>query len=230
VTTTAARARQRQRQPGPQPARPAAAPPVTTAQLQAAVVTALAGPAAAVPVALTVALRPLFKAAGISVLALAVVAALVAFWPTAPVEGIGHATRWAVRVNTARRAAFFVAAARRVQAAIDNAAAHGESLQDAAIAAMGAEQRYLAQHVAASAQRLQAAAAVDGAVAMHGALLGWNTWLDARTSPGCRRANGRNFRVDQPPIIEGQPSYPGTVHVGCRCWPSAPHRGAPVMR
>lgn len=196
----------------------------TPAQLQAAVVTALA--VAVTAAALVAALSALFLAAGIGALALGAVAALVASWPAQAMEGTGPATRWAVRTNLTRRAAFLVAAARRVQAAADAAGSRDENQQDAVRAAIALEQRYQAQQVAASAQRLHAASMVDGMAAVYGPLLGWNSVKDRRCTPECRAADKHNFWAARPPQI----GYPGTTHPNCRCWPSKPFRGAPILR
>jgi hypothetical protein len=175
------------------------------------------------------ALRAPFRLAGISGRALQASLALVLSMPAPVLEGTGPATRWAVRANTTRRAAFSLATCRRVQAAIDAAKAHGEPVLPAIQAQLAAERRFFSQHVAASDQRIKAGSAVDGMAAMHGNLLGWSTFLDANTTPGCKLANGKNWRVDDPPVVEGSPNYPGTVHARCRCVPTAPRRGAPVM-
>ena len=175
------------------------------------------------------ALRAPFKAAGISGAALAAVATLVVSWPHDVLEGTGPAQRWAIRQNVLRRAAFFLSAARRVQAAIVAARSQNQPVMQAIRDAVTAEKRFMGQHIQASGQRVRAASAVDGMAGTHGGLLGWKTFLDARTSPGCRQANGANFRVDDPPVIEGSPSFPGAVHPGCRCMPVKPYRGAAVL-
>jgi hypothetical protein len=180
--------------------------------------------------ALTRALRAPFKAAGIGGAALAAVASLVASWPHEAMEGTGPATRWAVRTNLTRRASFFLAAAKRVQQAVTAARSQGEPLGNAARDALGDERRFMSQHIAASTGRIQAASAVDGMVAMHGNLVGWQAVKDKRCTPGCADASGKNFRADQPPIVEGHPALPGAVHgATCRCRPVPPFRDAPVM-
>jgi SPP1 gp7 family putative phage head morphogenesis protein len=175
------------------------------------------------------ALRAPFRLAGIAGRALQASIALVLSMPAPVLEGTGPATRWAVRANTTRRAAFSLATCRRVQAAIDAAKAHGEPVLPAIQDALKLERNYFSQHVAASYQRIKAGSAVDGMAAMHGNLLGWSTFIDANTTPGCKLANGKNFRVDDPPVVEGSPNFPGTVHAKCRCSPCPPRRGAPVM-
>lgn len=204
---------------------PPAAP--SDAVLIAAVIAALG--TALTAVAVMSALRRLLSAAGVGYLALAACAELVMSWPQDVLEGTGPATRWAVRTNLHRRAAFFLAACRRVQAAVTDARSRREPVRAAVLDAIGTERRYLAMHVTACQQRVTAASRVDGMAAEHGNLLGWLAVKDRRCSPGCSRASGRNFRADHPPVIEGHPSYPGTVHNSCRCIPVRPFRGAPVL-
>lgn len=179
--------------------------------------------------ALTRALSAPFRAAGISGAALAGVASLVASWPHDVMEGTGPATRWAVRSNLTRRASFFLAAAKRVQQAVVAARSQGQPVMAAVQDALGDERRWFGAHVAASTQRVQAASAVDGMAAMHGNLLGWQARLDKAVSEGCKAASGSNFRADRPPVVEGHASYPGTVHLHCRCMPVPPFPDAPVL-
>jgi hypothetical protein len=167
--------------------------------------------------------------AGISYLVAAAVAWLVLQWPQDVMEGTGPATRWAVRANSLRRAQFFLAACRRVQAAVAAARSRNEPVKPAIRAAVALEQRYQRQQVAASQGRLKAASAVDGMASAHGNLLGWQAVKDSRCSPGCKFASGKNFLADRPPMIEGHPSLPGATHPNCRCYPRAPFKGAPVL-
>lgn len=175
--------------------------------------------------ALTGALRAPFKAAGVPGAALSAVAALVASWPHEALEGTGPAQRWAIRVNYLCRAQFFLAAARRVHAAIVAARSKDEPVTAAIRDALGRERRWMSQHVAASSQRVRAASAVDGMAATHGDLLGWNTVKDSRTTAECYAADKRNFHAARPPAI----GYPGATHPNCRCYPSAPFKGAEVL-
>jgi hypothetical protein len=174
-------------------------------------------------------LRSQFARAGIGTTALKVTVTLVLSMPQQPMEGTGPATRWAVGQNTLRRAAFTLASVRRIQAAADDARAHGQPVIDAIQTAVARERTYFKQHVAASQKRVAATSAVDGMASLHGNLLGWRTVRDKNVTAGCLSANGKNWRVDDPPIVEGQPSFPGTVHALCRCRPTPPRRGAPVM-
>jgi hypothetical protein len=180
--------------------------------------------------ALSAALRAPFRAAGISAAALSAVAALAVSWPHERLEGTGPAQRWAIRLNYLRRAQFVLSAARRVHAAIVTARSQDEPVRGAVRDALATEKRYLGLHVAASAQRVRAASAVDGMAAIHGNLLGWQAVTDARCTPGCAAASGKNFRADRPPVIEGHRAYPGMVHgATCRCRPVPPFKGAEVL-
>lgn len=130
---------------------------------------------------------------------------------------VGPASQ-AVRVaERSYRAAYLVAAARRVQAAVRS----GSSLR----AALAAERPNLMAHLAAQANRRQAALAVDKAAARHGLLLGWRARMDSRTSAECAAADGKNFDVRRPPAI----GWPGSVHPHCRCRPVAAFAGAPMV-
>jgi len=210
----------------PPPATPPPAP-LLPAQLIAAIIAALG--AALTAAQLVRLLAKIMALAGIGLLALRAVAVLMMSWPPDVLEGTGPAQRHAIRTNVTRRAQFMWSACKRVQAAIAAARSQGTPVLDAIAAALATEKRYMAQHIAASSQRVQASSAVDGAAEAYGNLLGWNSHLDSRTSAGCRLANGKNFYADRPPVVEGAPSLPGAVHPSCRCWPSAPFKGAPVM-
>lgn len=135
--------------------------------------------------------------------------------PQRPLLGrsAGPAGLWVRRTSPARRAAYALAAARRLAAREPD---------------VDAERRFLAQHLAAERGRSEAATQVDGEFARYGPVLGWRAKQprDALTSPGCAQAHGQNFHAMRPPIVEGTPSLPGTVHPACRCtagppWPSA---------
>lgn len=211
-------------------AAPAQAPPQQASQqppsddrLVALIVAALAAYWSAE--ALTRALRAPFRAAGITGQALSAAAALVASWPHDTLEGTGPAQRWAVRQNYARRASFLLHAARRTQQAIVSARSKDQPVMAAIRDALAAEKRFMSQHIAASTQRVQAASAVDGMASTHGNLLGWNTVMDSRTTAECYAADKKNFHASRPPAI----GYPGATHPNCRCFPSAPFKGAPVL-
>lgn len=179
--------------------------------------------------AITARLRAPFSRAGVSPSALKAAIALVLSMPQQPMEGTGPATRWAVRVNETRRGAYALAAMRRIQRAVDDARAQGEPVNGAIGAALARERTYWAQHIAASQHRVAATSAVDGMAGTYGNLLSWRTVRDANVTPGCLAADGKNWRVDDPPVIEGNPSFPGAVHARCRCKAGPPRRGAPVM-
>lgn len=138
---------------------------------------------------------------------------------------IGPASARIGSLHAARRAQYVLAAARRITGAMLEASAKGQPAGAAVRAQLDRERRYYAQHQQAMWQRATAAGRVDLAAAEHGDLLGWNTVHDDKTSADCRRADGRNFRATRPPLI----GYPGTVHVGCRCYPGPPHPNAPLL-
>lgn len=121
-----------------------------------------------------------------------------------PVSALAHT----LRTQPAREAAYVVNAAKRLMATGD----------------LHAERRYIGQHLAAERGRRDAARAVDAAAKRYGPELGWYSVRDERSTAGCRAMHGRNFNAAVPPVVEGQPAYPGAVHVHCRCRPGAPHR------
>lgn len=123
--------------------------------------------------------------------------------PEAPSAPAGSAVAIMGRGVPARRAMYLAAAARRL--------ATGGSMK--------VEERLFEAHRAAERRRAEAAARIDRATVAHGPVLGWHAILDEKTTPLCRAAHGRNFRVDRPPQI----GWPGTAHAGnCRCKPGAP--------
>ncbi|MFI6986036.1 hypothetical protein ACIBSV_46790 [Embleya sp. NPDC050154] len=115
------------------------------------------------------------------------------------------------------RAAFLRRSSQRIQDAIDK----GGDPQ----VAVDREKRLWKSHFAAFQRRALVAKQVDLAAAEHGDLLGWDATIDARTSPECERADGKNFYVNRPPTI----GYPGAVHPRCRCKPTAPYPGAGLV-
>lgn len=115
----------------------------------------------------------------------------------------GTAVRAIQRGIASRRAMYLAAAGKRLKA--------GGSVTT--------EVRLFNAHRRAERKRAEAGERVDAAARQHGPILGWWNPLDERTTPLCRAAHGRNFRVDPPPEI----GYPGTAHGGsCRCRPRAP--------
>lgn len=127
------------------------------------------------------------------------------------------------RLNVTRRAGYLSAASRRLSAAFVRGT-------DEAQKALRTELRYLMSHLAAEQRRVEAAEQVAVKVRVQQrqarktgtpwpGLLGWYTTLDSRTSPECRRANGRNFDPRKVPAI----GFPGAVHLHCRCRPGPPH-------
>ena len=135
-----------------------------------------------------------------------------------PIPRPGTAAHGMYRHNLQRRASYLVNAARRLSGAVLAGDAEG---------AVQREQNYLRSHRAATAKRLAAALAVDWMLRKNGnpALLGWQAILDAKTDATCRKLHGTNFDPLNPPIVEGMPAVPGSVHPYCRCvarraWPT----------
>jgi hypothetical protein len=207
-------------------------PPITPVQAGAdtAAMLALASAAAfmAYPTAIGVysQLAAQFSRAGITGPVLRAIINIQMQYPADSIEGVGSATRWAAQANIARRSAFFVAAARRVQAGLAEARSRGEPASAALPRLAKLEFRYFRQHYEANQQRIIAASAVDGAVFRWGPVLGWKAVNDSRTSAECKAADGKNFLASSPPAI----GYPGTVHPHCRCYPVPPFRGAALLR
>lgn len=113
----------------------------------------------------------------------------------------------ASRIEPQFRAAYILAASRRVRDKVAQGVPREQALRD--------ERRYFLQHMEAMTNRRRAALAVDAAARRYGATLGWHATLDARTTPECRAAHGKNFDVGQRPAI----GWPGSVHANCRCKP-----------
>ena len=144
-----------------------------------------------------------------------------------PLTGvIGPASQQVASMNAARRAAYVVAASKRVKAAGQAASAAGKPVRAAMAAQRDTEKRYYAAHQAAMWQRAAAAGRVDMEAAVHGRLLGWYAVKgDKKTTPECLAADGCNFYVDNPPEI----GLPGIVHVNCRCFPGPAHPGGQLL-
>lgn len=138
-----------------------------------------------------------------------------------PVIPISRAQREVTELNNQRRAGYIVAATKRIAEALEQAEEKGLRPEEAFAEARTKENQYFNQHAQASAQRTQAASHIDALASQYGNLLGWYSELDKRTTPECADANGKNFRVDNPPDI----GYPGIVHMYCRCKPGKPHPG-----
>jgi hypothetical protein len=157
--------------------------------------------------------------------ALTAVLAFVTERPPAVTGVIGAASEQASRQNLARRAQFVIAATGRVLGAARNARAKGQPAGGAVRAQLERERRFYGMHQQAMWNRATAAGKADMAAAEHGPLLGWNTVIDGRTSPECRAADGKNFRVTAMPLI----GFPGAVHPHCRCFPGPPHPGGHLL-
>lgn len=153
-------------------------------------------------------------------------------FPALPNARRGAAMRTALDERR-MRAWFLVNSSRRVVTRVRTARASGgtspgpgggggaggtPSARESVREALETERRYWQQHLGAQRKRREAADVVDAAVAVHGALLGWYSQEDSRTSPECRAAQGSNFRVSQRPAI----GWPGSVHPRCRCKPGPP--------
>lgn len=118
--------------------------------------------------------------------------------------------------NLRRRAAYLINAGRRLGTAVVRD--HGQP--GAVRAALQRELGFLRQHLEATRLRNEAAGKVQESATKHGpGDLGWYAVLDKKTSPECRKANGKNFDPLRPPAI----GLPGTVHPRCRCIPGPPH-------
>jgi hypothetical protein len=140
----------------------------------------------------------LMVAAGIHPQAAAQVHAMVAPLPEGPplARGMSAVDRIAAD-EPSLRAQYMVNAAWR----LTNADNYQIALRD--------EQRYLAAHFAAAANRRAAAERID----KHVGVLRWVTAGDERVHPRCRRMEGRLFTARNLP--DGL--VPGGVRVGCRC-------------
>lgn len=164
-------------------------------------------------------------AAALELLALAIAFSLLERSPAPVLEGVGEAQRQTIRINSLRRAAYLVAATKRIEAELAVARAKGRSLEQAAQAAKVTEERYFAQHYAASSQRMSAASKIDALRERYGDTLGWRAKLDSHTTPECAAANGKNFSALRPPAI----GWPGFAHVRCRCYPTKPFRNGEIL-
>jgi len=132
-----------------------------------------------------------------------------------PASGLQPASAFVDRSGVVRRAQYIASAARRYMEAPD------------ARTWVGAERRYLAQHLDAGRARREAAGKVDEAAARFGPVLGWHAVMDGATTPECRAAHSKNFAAARPPAI----GYPSTLHGGaCRCRPGPPWPHGEMLR
>jgi hypothetical protein len=157
--------------------------------------------------------------------AMGAVLALVTERPRPAGGTSGAASAQVSRMNAARRAQYVLAASKRVLGSVREARAKGGSVTAAFADAMATERRYYLMHLAAMANRANAAAETDKAAARYGDLLGWASVLDGHTSPECRLANRRNYYASSMPDI----GYPGGVHDACRCRPVPPWPGGKLL-
>jgi hypothetical protein len=191
-----------------------------------AAVTAILGsallPSFALP-ALTALLVADRSKAGIA--ALRVALSILEEYPAPPMRGLGAAQTTMIRENELRRSAYLVSAQSRLRHEIEQARAVGASLDDAEGQVRETERRYFQQHVAAAAQRMQAATLIDDLALRRGPVLGWYAAKDGRVTAECKNADGKNFSALIPPAI----GWPGVVHVNCRCRPGSPHRRGEML-
>jgi hypothetical protein len=214
-----------QRQPPP-PVQPPPPPPGLDDPLLAVAVAAAlaAGPAVTVDATIQ-ALKAHFILTPLALAAMAETFGFVSEHPP-PVTGvIGPASEQTSRLNLARRAQYVIAAAKRAMGAATAARAKGKPVLAAMRDHLAKERRWYEQHQAAMWNRARAAGQTDMAALEHGDLLGWNTIIDKRTSAECRAADGWNYHATAIPDI----GLPGSVHPGCRCYPSGPHPGGRLL-
>ena len=219
-----------QTQPQQQP------PPTTATSVATTTTSVISGVAAALASSLTpllayAAIEPLLEGFELATTALIARKALRAAllqterFPQPVLAGIGTAQRNMVTTNAIRRAAYVVSATRRIAHEIADAKSHGESEEQGLSEAVSRENVYFLQHVNADAERIASATTLDAVSAQYGDIVGWYANDDERVTPECREANGKNFRVSDPPAI----GYPGSTHVSCRCYPGPPHPGAEML-
>jgi len=217
-------------QPGQPPPQQQQDDGLDDAALAVAVAALLAGSAAFAvaggAAAILTALRKRFALSSAASQALGSVLTMVTAYPP-PLTGIiGAASAQTARMNAARRAQYVIAASKRVLGAAREARAKGEPVGAAVRAQLERERKFYTMHQQAMWNRATAAGRIDMEAAVHGNLLGWNAVHSKTTTPDCRKADGRNFYVDPPPYI----GLPGIgPHNGCRCYPSAPHRGGKLL-
>lgn len=155
--------------------------------------------------------KPLGIPAGTILLALVIATSRPV--PQPPAGGLRDSSSAVVETDKLEayfRAHYVLAASRR----LDGKLARGIPQR----VALEQEKRFFQQHMEAAQNRRKRAKEIDAAAARYGATLGWHATLDARTSPECKAAHGRNFDVTTRPPI----GYPGTVHPYCRCKPGKP--------
>jgi len=210
-----------QEQPQPQPAAQSGGPSDT--DLAAAAAVAL-GAAVTVP-AVVALLARLYIQAGISRLALHAAVEVAMSMPPEVTGIAGPATAQVDRLNRIRRGQMFLSIARRLTSDVKQALSQNRSIARALLDGVARERRYYGLHRDAMWSRSRAAMAVDMAAMQYGLLLGWHAHDDDRTTPDCRAADGKNFRVDAMPRI----GFPGTVHARCRCTPVSPYPGAALL-
>jgi hypothetical protein len=161
----------------------------------------------------------------LELIVLGIVLRMIARNPVPKMIGLGAAQVDVIRLNQLREAAFVEAAAKRMLQQINDDLARGLSREEAVAKATRLEQLYFNQHVLAQQQRMQAANRIDGLAQQYGPVLGWYDVEDAKTTPECRAAAGKNFSALTPPII----GWPGIVHMNCRCYPGPPYANGAML-
>lgn len=156
--------------------------------------------------------------AGISSVVIYAVLRMVTQRWGSPGHGGGPALRTVAAMERSYQAAYFYNAAIRVQRSMRG----GKTLRQA----LDTEHRWYLAHLHAAENRKRAARQIDQAARAHlSTMLGWKAVIDARTTPECREANGKNFALGAMPVI----GYPGMVHSRCRCKAVAPYPDAAVL-
>jgi hypothetical protein len=220
VTTPAPPPQQGQQLPPPPPDLDDPALAIAVAAILAGVL----GPAVTVAAAVA-GLKARFALTVAATSALGAVLNVVMAHPPPLTGVIGPASAQTSRMNAARRAQYVVAAAKRVLVAGRDARAKGEPMEAARQAALERERKWYAAHQAAMWNRARAAGMTDMAAAEHGDLLGWLAVKSPVTSPECKAASGKNYYASRMPDI----GFPGAVHPNCKCMPTAPWPGAPLL-
>lgn len=109
------------------------------------------------------------------------------------------------------RAAYLLAAAKRIQAQLNEGSSVREAVQK--------EAPIYKRHEAARKNRLDSAAKVAKASDLFGDELGWYRNPDSHSETECLAADGNNFSSSQGTII----GWPGSVHPQCACEAGPPH-------
>lgn len=128
-----------------------------------------------------------------------------------PSHGAGPAGRRTASQAPLFRGWYLLNAARRIQQGLSE----GKQAEDI----VRRERTYLQAHHRAQVRRSQAAAMADTAATASKINTGrtvavWRAVNDSRTTPDCRRMNGKTFD----PRTGTSIGWPGSAHPWCRCW------------